>query len=142
MPRALLAFAVLASASFSAGAAMASEALHLTPPLFREQARERFVEEGRDPDDEDALNSAIFRERKMWIRERTTELGSERAEYWGWTNIYTYSKSLAEQILAETEMMTLTSRDWNAFAKSLDNSEKSRPKLTAAMKRHREWQKR
>ncbi|MDQ3321556.1 MAG: AMP-binding protein [Acidobacteriota bacterium] len=70
---------------------------------FREQARERFVEEGRDPDDEAELKSAIFRERKMWIRERTTELGSERAEYWGWTNIYTYSKSLAEQILAKQD---------------------------------------
>ncbi|MCA1608897.1 MAG: AMP-binding protein, partial [Acidobacteria bacterium] len=68
---------------------------------FREAARERFVEEGRDPDDETELKSAIFRERKMWIRERTTELGAERAEYWGWTNIYTYSKSLAEQIIAQ-----------------------------------------
>jgi len=70
---------------------------------FREQARTRFTEEGRDPDDEAELKSAIFRERKMWIRERTTELGSERAEYWGWTNIYTYSKSLAEQILAKQD---------------------------------------
>lgn len=67
---------------------------------FREQARARFIDEGRDPDDESELKSAIFRERKMWIRERTTELGAERAEYWGWTNIYTYSKSLAEQIIA------------------------------------------
>ncbi len=70
---------------------------------FREQARSRFEEEGRDPDDESELKSAIFRERKMWIRERTTELGAERAEYWGWTNIYTYSKSLAEQIIAKQE---------------------------------------
>ncbi|HRI02905.1 MAG TPA: AMP-binding protein, partial [Pyrinomonadaceae bacterium] len=70
---------------------------------FREQARSRFIEEGRDPDDEAELKSAIFRERKMWIRERTTELGTERAEYWGWTNIYTYSKSLAEQIIASQE---------------------------------------
>jgi len=70
---------------------------------FREQARERFTEEGRDPDDEAELKSAIFRERKMWIRERTTELGSARAEYWGWTNIYTYSKSLAEQIIAKQD---------------------------------------
>ncbi|MEP6946070.1 MAG: AMP-binding protein [Acidobacteriota bacterium] len=67
---------------------------------FREQARNRFMDEGRDPDDEAELKSAIFRERKMWVRERTTELGAERAEYWGWTNIYTYSKSLAEQIIA------------------------------------------
>ncbi len=70
---------------------------------FREQARCRFEEEGRDPDDESELKSAIFRERKMWIRERTTELGAERAEYWGWTNIYTYSKSLAEQIIAKQD---------------------------------------
>ncbi len=70
---------------------------------FRELARCRFIEEGRDPDDEADLKSAIFRERKMWVRERTTELGAERAEYWGWTNIYTYSKSLAEQIIAQQD---------------------------------------
>lgn len=70
---------------------------------FRELARDRFIEEGRDPDDEAELKSAIFRERKMWVRERTTELGAERAEYWGWTNIYTYSKSLAEQIIAQQD---------------------------------------
>jgi long-chain acyl-CoA synthetase len=70
---------------------------------FREAARARFIEEGRDPDEESELKSAIFRERKMWIRERTTELGAERAEYWGWTNIYTYSKSLAEQIIAQQD---------------------------------------
>jgi uncharacterized protein (DUF1778 family) len=46
----------------------------------------------------------------------------------------------ARQILAETEMLTLTTRDWNAFSKALDNTDKPRPKLAAAMKRHREWQ--
>ena len=45
----------------------------------------------------------------------------------------------AKQILAEKEMITLTSRDWNAFAKALDNADKPRPKLSAAMKRHRDW---
>lgn len=75
---------------------------------FREQARKRFAEEGRDPDDEAELRSAIFRERKMWIRERTTELGAARAEYWGWTNIYTYSKSLAEQIIASQDDIVKT----------------------------------
>jgi long-chain acyl-CoA synthetase len=75
---------------------------------FREAARARFIEEGRDPDDESELKSAIFRERKMWIRERTTELGAARAEYWGWTNIYTYSKSLAEQIIASQDDIVKT----------------------------------
>ncbi|MBK6638634.1 MAG: DUF1778 domain-containing protein [Rhodocyclaceae bacterium] len=46
----------------------------------------------------------------------------------------------AKQILADTEMMTLSSRDWSAFANALDNTDKPRPKLSAAMKRHREWQ--
>jgi len=46
----------------------------------------------------------------------------------------------ARQILAEKETITLTSRDWNAFAKALDNAEEPRPKLSAAMKRHRNWQ--
>lgn len=46
----------------------------------------------------------------------------------------------AMEILAEREMITLTSRDWNAFAKALDNADKPKPKLAAAMERHREWQ--
>lgn len=46
----------------------------------------------------------------------------------------------ARQVLAEQETLTLTARDWNAFAKALDNTEKPRPKLAAAMKRHRTWQ--
>ena len=36
----LFALTVLVSATFATGAAMAGEALYLTPPLFREQARE------------------------------------------------------------------------------------------------------
>lgn len=45
----------------------------------------------------------------------------------------------ARQILAETESIALTSRDWDAFAKALDNAEKPRPKLSAAIERHRAW---
>lgn len=48
----------------------------------------------------------------------------------------------ARKILAETEMVTLTAQDWDVFARSLDNTEKPRPKLAAAMERHRDWQKR
>ena len=48
----------------------------------------------------------------------------------------------AREILAEKETVTLTSRDWIAFARALDSTEKPRLKLAAAMNRHREWQKR
>ncbi|HEY0078993.1 MAG TPA: AMP-binding protein [Pyrinomonadaceae bacterium] len=67
---------------------------------FRELARKRLVEEGRDPDDLDAMGLAVARERKVWTRERLTELGIERATFWGWPNIYTYTKSLGEQMVA------------------------------------------
>src|SRR6201988_870938 len=40
------------------------------------------------------------RERKVWTRTRLTDLGVERAAYWGWPNIYTYTKSLGEQLVA------------------------------------------
>src|ERR687893_735871 len=72
---------------------------------FRELARQRLVEEGRDPDDLDAMGLAVARERKVWTRERLTELGMERSAFWGWPNIYTYTKSLGEQLVAAEEGM-------------------------------------
>src|SRR5690349_5773132 len=73
---------------------------------FRELARKRLNEEGRDVDDPDALGLAVARERKVWTRTRLTDLGVERAAYWGWPNIYTYTKSLGEQLVAaETKMV-------------------------------------
>ena len=57
-------------------------------------------------DDPDALGLAVARERKVWTRTRLTDLGVERAAYWGWPNIYTYTKSLGEQLVAaETNMV-------------------------------------
>ena len=67
---------------------------------FRELARQRFIEEGRNDNDPDALGLAVARERKMWIRQRLTDVGMERAQFWGWPNIYTYAKSLGEQLVA------------------------------------------
>jgi long-chain acyl-CoA synthetase len=73
---------------------------------FREQARKRLNEEMRDADDPDALGLAVARERKVWTRNRLTELGIERAKFWGWPNIYTYAKALGEQLVAaETGMV-------------------------------------
>jgi long-chain acyl-CoA synthetase len=67
---------------------------------FRELARKRLMDEGRVPDDPDALGLAVARERKVWIRTRLTDLGVERAAWWGWPNIYTYTKALGEQLVA------------------------------------------
>ncbi|MDQ6651148.1 MAG: AMP-binding protein [Acidobacteriota bacterium] len=73
---------------------------------FRELARKRLNDENRDADDPDAMGLAVARERKVWTRTRLTELGVERSAFWGWPNIYTYTKALGEQLVAqETEIV-------------------------------------
>src|SRR2546427_1562253 len=67
---------------------------------FRELARKRLNEEERNASDPDALGLAVARERKVWTRTRLTELGVKRAAWWGWPNIYTYTKALGEQLVA------------------------------------------
>ncbi|HEY2973477.1 MAG TPA: AMP-binding protein [Pyrinomonadaceae bacterium] len=67
---------------------------------FRELARKRLNEENRDAYDPDALGLAVARERKVWTRTRLTDLGVERSAWWGWPNIYTYTKALGEQLVA------------------------------------------
>ncbi len=66
---------------------------------FREKAADTLRAQRRDPDDEDDLKLAVARERKIWLNEVLTQVGMERSEHWGWTNTYTYTKSLGEQII-------------------------------------------
>ena len=40
------------------------------------------------------------------LRERLRAGGMNRAEYWGWTNTYTYTKSIGEQLIARTPGLT------------------------------------
>ncbi|MBL9005322.1 MAG: AMP-binding protein [Myxococcales bacterium] len=75
---------------------LAEDRAHMS--LFRERGAERLRDEGRDPDDEKHLKAAIQRERKMWTAEKLTDLGMERAAHWGWTNTYTYTKSIGDQL--------------------------------------------
>ena len=67
---------------------------------LRQEARERLRDENRDPDDEGALKLAVARARKEWIRDEMTQQGIERAAAWGWPNIYTYTKSMGDQLVA------------------------------------------
>jgi long-chain acyl-CoA synthetase len=68
--------------------------------MLRQQARDRLREENRDPDDEQALKLAVARARKEWIRSEMTKQGVDRAAKWGWPNIYTYTKSMGDQLVA------------------------------------------
>ena len=66
---------------------------------FRELAAKRLTDQRRDPDVDGTLRIGVARERKLWVHQELTRLGMERADHWGWTNTYTYTKSLGEQIV-------------------------------------------
>jgi long-chain acyl-CoA synthetase len=75
---------------------------------LRAQARARLEEQGRNPDDEGALKLTLARERKDWVRQELTERGVRRAAEWGWQNIYTYTKSMGDQLVAAAEGIART----------------------------------
>ncbi len=66
---------------------------------FREKAAAYLEGQRRDPDDDNDLKLAVARERKIWMNDVLTKVGMERAVHWGWTNTYTYTKSLGEQMI-------------------------------------------
>ena len=75
---------------------------------FRERGAKALEEQRRDPDDENDLKIAVARERKIWLNDVLTKLGMERAEHWGWTNTYTYTKSLGEQVILADRTVSST----------------------------------
>jgi long-chain acyl-CoA synthetase len=75
---------------------------------WQRDAREILNTEGRDPDNPKALKSAVLRCRKKWLSQELRRVGMERATFWGWTNTYTFTKHLGEQlVLREVEKGTL-----------------------------------
>ena len=73
---------------------------------LRQKARDFLRNANRDPDDEASLKMGVARERKDWIRTELTERGMARAKEWGWPNIYTYTKSIGDQLVArETDIV-------------------------------------
>lgn len=65
---------------------------------FREEAREELTRKGLDHEDPSRLQDALKSCRNRWIDQQLVDEGLARAKHWGWTNTYTYSKSLGEQI--------------------------------------------
>ncbi|MCP4449146.1 MAG: AMP-binding protein [Myxococcales bacterium] len=76
---------------------LAKDRRHIS--MFRERAQKTLRSQRRDPDDKATLKLSVARERKLWVHEKLTEVGMKRADHWGWSNTYTYSKSLGEQVV-------------------------------------------
>ncbi|MCK6511871.1 AMP-binding protein [Myxococcota bacterium] len=49
-----------------------------------------------------ALQDEFERIKKKFIEEMLSDEGGKRANHWGWTNTYTYSKSIGEQLLMQS----------------------------------------
>lgn len=75
---------------------------------FRERGAKALRDQRRDPDNENDLKIAVARERKVWMNDVLTKLGMERARHWGWTNTYTYTKSLGEQVILADRAVAAT----------------------------------
>lgn len=67
--------------------------------LFLDEAKRRLTERG-EPCRGQALEDELRVVKRRFVRDKLTEAGHERALYWGWPNIYTYTKSIGEQVLA------------------------------------------
>jgi long-chain acyl-CoA synthetase len=68
---------------------------------FQERAMKNLVRRG-EPTAGQPLEDELKSVKRKFVSDRLVEAGLERAEHWGWPNIYTYTKSIGEQIIARS----------------------------------------
>ncbi len=65
---------------------------------FADEAREALTREGLDYEDPERLREALDTYKQRWVDAELVREGTARAKQWGWTNTYTYTKSMGEQL--------------------------------------------
>lgn len=85
---------------------LVQQARHRVDDAFRQS---RFLDEAKanlekrnEPAYGQVLEDEITRVRRKFVERQLVDSGTERAQFWGWPNIYTYTKALGEQILAQS----------------------------------------
>lgn len=66
---------------------------------LREELVQSVIQKGHDPNNHQLIERILRREEKARLSDRLVEAGKERAQYWGWPNVYTFTKSMAESML-------------------------------------------
>jgi long-chain acyl-CoA synthetase len=69
--------------------------------VFLEQAEKNLIRRG-EPTSGAPLEAELEKVKRKFVSDRLVEAGLERATHWGWPNIYTYTKSIGEQIIARS----------------------------------------
>src|SRR5262249_53463855 len=82
---------------------LVNSARHRCEDAFRQSA---FLDEAKqelrragEPARGPALEEKLKQVKRRFIRKQLAGAGLERANFWGWPNTYTYTKSIGEQIL-------------------------------------------
>jgi long-chain acyl-CoA synthetase len=76
---------------------------------FLEQAKKNL--EGRgEPSHGATLETEVKNVKRKWVSRKLVEAGQERATHWGWPNIYTYTKSIGEQVIANSGLPYVIAR--------------------------------
>jgi len=68
---------------------------------FAEQARKNLLRRG-EPSEGPAFEDELSRVKRKFISDLLIDAGTDRATHWGWPNIYTYTKSIGEQVIARS----------------------------------------
>ena len=76
---------------------------------FLERAKNNLDQRG-EPREGEALEKEVAKERRKFVSKRLVEAGIERAKHWGWPNVYTYTKSIGEQIIEKSGLRFLVAR--------------------------------
>jgi len=66
---------------------------------LRDEVVKSITEKGHDPANHQLVERIVRREEKARLTERLVEDGKARAQFWGWPNVYTFTKSMAESML-------------------------------------------
>ncbi|MEO6727122.1 MAG: SDR family oxidoreductase, partial [Blastocatellia bacterium] len=76
---------------------------HAESAEITEQLRKQVLEKGRRNSKqltESEIEAQTRKQRQRWVRSELTEAGMQRAQEFGWPNTYTFTKSLAESLIA------------------------------------------
>ncbi len=68
---------------------------------FLDVAKNNLIKKG-EPTRGKALEAELKRVERKFVEDQLVVEGTERAQFWGWHNIYTYTKSIGEQILCRS----------------------------------------
>ncbi|MDQ3012016.1 MAG: SDR family oxidoreductase [Acidobacteriota bacterium] len=76
---------------------------HAESAEITEQLRKQVLEKGRRNNKqltESEIEAQTRKQRQRWVRSELTDAGMQRAQEFGWPNTYTFTKSLAESLIA------------------------------------------